>query len=244
MENEATPPQRVAGVIGGLGPGATVDFMARVIALTPATSDQDHVRLLVDQNPKVPNRQDAIVGNSESPGPVLAAMAAGLEAAGADFIVMPCNAAHAFAGDIQAAIGIPFVSIVATTVASIPRRIGAVGVLETPAAQKTGLYREALSAAGIRPVELDAGSTGELMQLAYAIKRGDRGPAVQRAMSGFARALVDGGAQAIIMGCTEIPLVLADGDVEAALISSTDALARKTIALARGDSPLPGSEKR
>ncbi len=239
MENEAPTRHLIAGVIGGLGPDATVDFMARVIALTPAESDQDHVRLLVDQNPQVPNRQDAIVGNSASPAPVLAAMAAGLEAAGADFIVMPCNAAHAFAADIQAAIGVPFISIVTATVESIPSGSAAVGVLETPAAQRAGLYRSALSAAGVRCVELDAGSTAELMRLAYAVKRGDRGAAVQKAMSGFARALLADGARAIIMACTEIPLVLAHGDVDAPLISSTDALARKTIALARRDLPLP-----
>ena len=79
---------KTAGVIGGMGPDATVDFMATVIAATPASKDQDHVHLLVDQNPKVPNRQAAQAGAGEDPGPAMAAMAKGLESAGADFLVI------------------------------------------------------------------------------------------------------------------------------------------------------------
>ena len=89
---------RPVGVIGGMGPAATVHFMGRVLALNPARSDQDHVRLIVDNNGAVPDRNAAIRGEGPSPGPVLAAMARGLQAAGARVLVMPCNTAHAFAG--------------------------------------------------------------------------------------------------------------------------------------------------
>ncbi|NNC77560.1 MAG: hypothetical protein HKN77_06305, partial [Woeseiaceae bacterium] len=85
---------RIAGVLGGLGPVATVDFMQRVIDLTPVECEQDHVHMLVDQNPSVPNRQDAIMHGGESPAAALAAMALRLQKSGADFLVMPCNTAH------------------------------------------------------------------------------------------------------------------------------------------------------
>ena len=103
---------RLVGVIGGMGPDATVDFMAKVIEKTPASSDQDHVRMLVEHNPRIPSRQLAMRGEGEDPGPVIAQMAARLEASGADFIVMPCNAAHAWQDDIVAATSIPFISII------------------------------------------------------------------------------------------------------------------------------------
>lgn len=228
-----------AGVIGGLGPAATVDFMSRVIALTSAATDQDHVRLLVDQNPQVPDRQDAILRDGESPGPVLAAMAAGLEAAGADFLVMPCNTAHAFESDIVRAISIPFVSIVDASIDSLPVGISAVGMLETPACHQLNLYGAALGERGLRQVSLDRDEREELMQLVYAVKGGDRSEPVRTAMNGLAGALASRGAEAIISGCTEVPLVLADEDINVPLISSTDALARETIAIARGEHPLP-----
>ncbi|MDH3748418.1 MAG: amino acid racemase [Gammaproteobacteria bacterium] len=228
-----------AGVLGGLGPDATVDFMSRVIALTPASTDQDHVRLLVDQNPRVPDRQDAILRNGESPGPVLAAMAAGLEAAGADFVVMPCNTAHAFEADIVGAISIPFISIVDASIESLPVGVTAVGLLETPACSQLNLYGAALSERGLRQVSLEGDEREELMRLVYAIKGGDRVGPVRSAMKNLAVALASRGAEAIISGCTEVPLVLADKDIDVSLISSTEALARETIAIARGEHPLP-----
>ncbi len=88
-----TDASRTVGVLGGMGPDATVDFMAKVIALTPATKDQDHIRMIIDHNPKVPNRQTAILDNGEDPGPDLAATATRLDTAGADFLVIPCNTA-------------------------------------------------------------------------------------------------------------------------------------------------------
>jgi len=81
-----TEKHRVVGVLGGMGPDATVDFMSKVIAATPAEKDQDHVHMIVDHNPKVPNRQAAILDGGEDPGPALADMAVRLESAGADFL--------------------------------------------------------------------------------------------------------------------------------------------------------------
>lgn len=96
------------GVLGGMGPEATVDFMARVLAATPASVDQQHIRMLVDHNPCIPDRHAAIAGTGPDIGPGLAAMAQGLEAAGADFLVMVCNTAHAYNDAIRDAIHIPY----------------------------------------------------------------------------------------------------------------------------------------
>ena len=109
--------QPVIGVIGGMGPEATVDLMRRVIAATPAADDIDHVRMIVDNNPKVPSRLKALLdGTGDGPGPVLAGMARGLQSAGADVLVIPCNTAHFYLAPIRAAVSIP----VGTSVDGMP----------------------------------------------------------------------------------------------------------------------------
>ena len=231
------PMPLTAGVLGGMGPDATVDFLAKVIAATSAEADQDHARMLVDHNPKVPNRQTALLGNGEDPGPVLAAMAKGLEDAGADFLVMPCNTAHAFARDIRAAVSIPLVSIIDVTVEAC-RDKGAVGVLATDGCLNTGIYQDALQQAKIECVLPDANETAELMRLISAIKAGDRGEAIALGMQSVGNALVVKGARAIIAGCTEIPLVLTDDLLAVPLVSSTDVLAELTAAIASGKHPI------
>jgi len=229
--------KRVAGVLGGMGPDATVDFMAKVIALTPAGKDQDHVRMLVDHNPGIPNRQAALLQGGEDPGPVLAAMAAGLEAAGADFLVIPCNTAHAFSDAITAAVGIPLVSIIDLTVDACAGN-DAVGLLATDGCIASRVYQDALAARGIRVVLPETTEMQEIMRLVTAIKAGDRSDAVAAAMQAVAAALIARGAGAVIAGCTEIPLVLAAGMLEVPLVSSTDVLAAATVDIARGVRPL------
>jgi aspartate racemase len=120
--NENPDPAATVGVLGGMGPEATVDFMAKVIAFTPAEKDQDHVHMLVDNNPKVPNRQAAILADGVDPRPELAAMAARLEASGADFLVIPCNTAYVFRDAVNEAVGIPLISIIDVTVAAVVGR--------------------------------------------------------------------------------------------------------------------------
>ena len=228
------------GVIGGMGPEATVDFMARVLALTNADCDQDHVRLLVDQNPKIPSRQQAILDEAASPAPGLAAMAARLEACDCDFLVMPCNTAHVFTDAILAATRIPFVSIVDVTMQAAAKASATrVGLLATAACVEAGVYQRALEALDRTAVLQTADELAELTRLVAAIKLGRRGADVAEGMRVLAAALERRGAEAIILGCTEIPLVLGEEDAGVPLLSSTDILARHTVVLAKRQQPLP-----
>jgi aspartate racemase len=234
--------QKVVGVLGGMGPEATVDFMAKVIALTDASRDQDHVRMLVDHNPQVPNRQDAILGDGEDPGPVLADMAADLEASGADFLVIPCNTAYVFEDAILAATHIPLISIVGVSIAAAQESAPdaeRIGLLATDGCLRAGIYQAGLEAAGLAAELPTADELRELMSLVNAIKAGKQTDAIRSAMTGLAEALLSRGAGAIIAGCTEIPLVLGPDAVSVPLISSTDALAAITVELATGKLPLP-----
>lgn len=231
-----------AGVLGGMGPDATVDFMARVLAATEVRSDQGHIRLLVDQNPKIPNRQRALLEGTESPAPTLASMAARLEAMGADFLVMPCNTAHAFAAEIQAAVDIPLVSIVDVTMAAVTESGSrSVGLLASAACLDAAVYQDALEAAGLTPVLQSLEELAELTALIAAIKLGEHGAGVGSSMLALAESLVEQGATALIVGCTEIPLVLDPGDLDVPVLSSTDLLAAATVRHAKRLDPLPRS---
>ena len=221
------------GVLGGMGPDATVDFMSKVISATSASSDQDHIRMLVDHNPHVPDRSAAITQDIGDPGPVLAEMARRLQDAGSDFLVMPCNTAHAFQRDIEAAIDIPFVSIIDETVAACGG-IDAIGVLATVGCKASGIYQDAFAAKKVSAVLLDDAETDEFMQLISEIKSGDSGAGTAAGMRKLADALVARGAQGIVAGCTEIPLVLDSSMIDVPLFSSTDILAEATVAYASG----------
>ena len=233
---------RIVGVLGGMGPDATVDFLSKVIAATPAERDQDHLRILVDNNPHVPNRQEAVLRGGEDPGPALAAMAKGLAAGGADFLVMPCNTAHAYSQAITSAVDIPLVSIIDVTVDACAGA-AAVGVLATDGCLASNVFQEALAARGLRAVLPDDAEIAELMRLITRIKAGDQGPDVAAGMRKLAEALVARGADAIIAGCTEIPLVLQADALDVALVSSTDALADATVAIALSYTPSSWGEK-
>ena len=234
--------RKIAGVMGGMGPDATVDFMSKVIAMTDSGRDQDHVHLVVDQDPTVPNRQTAINTGNDDVTPRLTAMARRLEQAGADFLVMVCNTAHVFLDGVRASSGIPFISIVDEAIAALERRapgVHAVGVMATDGCLDTRIYQDAIEASGrdaIVPLDDDV---KELMRLIGAIKSGDQGEAVARDMEAVASGLVERGAEAIIGGCTEIPIVFGGDGFAVPVISSTDVLAEKTLRLAQGVDPLP-----
>lgn len=240
-----TAATKTVGVLGGMGPDATVDFMAKVIALTPAAKDQDHLQMLVDHNPKVPNRRDAILADGEDPGPALAAMARRLQEAGAEFLVIPCNTAYVFQDAITAATSIPLISIIDVTIDAVSEQSpGAkkVGILATDGCLMAGVYQDQLADQGFEPILPTDIELTNFMDLTNKIKSGYQGEVVAGAMRKLAQALESRGAQAIIAGCTEIPLVLDATMLDVPLISSTDVLAQVTAQLAHGELPLPDVE--
>jgi len=218
---------KTLGVLGGMGPAATVAFLARLQALTPATGDADHIRVLMDLNPHVPDRNTR-PGEAEVE---LGAMARRLAAAGAEVLAMPCNTAHAQAAGIRAA-GLPFIDMIAaTTAAAKATGAGAVGVLATGGGR--ALYAPALTAAGLTPVLLEPADQERFMALVYAVKAGDVGPARRAEMRALAQALLAAGAGAVIAGCTEVPLLLSPDDLDAPLVDSAEVLARACVEMCR-----------
>jgi aspartate racemase len=214
---------RILGVLGGMGPAATVAFLARLQALTPAEGDADHIRVLMDMNPQVPDRNRT----PDQAEAVLGEMAARLRDAGAEVIAMPCNTAHAQAAGIRAA-GLPFIDMIAETtavvVASGARRVG---ILATPGGE--ALYVAALTVAGLEPVLLEGPDREAFMARVYGVKAGDMGEAARGRMAQLAAALVARGAEAVIAGCTEVPLLLGAADVTVPLVDSAEVLAKVCV---------------
>ncbi len=218
---------KTLGVLGGMGPAATVAFLARLQALTPATGDADHIRVLMDLNPHVPDRNTR-PGEAEVE---LGAMARRLAAAGAEVLAMPCNTAHAQATGIRAA-GLPFIDMIAaTTAAAKATGAAAIGVLATGGGR--ALYAPALTAAGLMPVLLKEADQERFMALVYAVKAGDVGPDRRAEMRALGQALLDAGAGTVIAGCTEVPLLLGPNDLDAPLADSAEVLARACVEMCR-----------
>ena len=210
---------KVLGVLGGMGPAATVAFLARVQALTPAQGDADHIRVVMDLNPQVPDRNTR-PGDAEAE---LGRMAERLKAAGAQVLAMPCNTAHAQKPGIVAA-GLPFIDMIAATVAAAKGYDArSIGILATPGGE--ALYVAALTAAGVKPVVLQGDDRAAFMACVYGVKRGDVGVDNRAAMARLAEALNVAGADAVIAGCTEVPLLLDSGDVSVPLVDSSEVLA-------------------
>lgn len=232
---------KTVGVLGGMGPEATVDFMATVVAMTPVKTDQDHVHMIVDNDPSVPSRQDAILRDGADPGPKLARMAKGLEEAGADFLVIPCNSAHAFAKAVTDAVDIPLLSIIDVTVAAC-LDYESVGLLTTEGCSRSRVYQESMQSLGKKLVIPTEEELSELTDLVFSIKQGDKSDLVTRRMLRMVDTLQARGAQAMIAGCTEIPLVIDKSMLSIPLISSTDELARQTVAFALGVSMTAAEE--
>ena len=222
----------IAGVLGGMGPLATVDFMSMVIDLCPIVTEDDHVRLLVDQNPHIPNRQ--IVSNikSKNIGSMLADGALKLQNAGADFIVMPCNTAHMFSDDIKTRVNIPFIHIADETINEITEYFPekkSVGIMATSACINAKIYQDGLTVNNKKFHLPSESYQDECMKSIFDIKEGTEISNPADSMYKIANHLTEKGAEILIAGCTEIPLVLKNEDLNVPLISSTEVLAIKTI---------------
>ncbi|MBK1786012.1 aspartate/glutamate racemase family protein [Prauserella cavernicola] len=225
------------GVLGGMGPAATADFYRKLINATPATRDQDHRRVVIWADPTVPDRSEALQGRGPDPTPWLVAGARRLSEAGATQIAIPCNTAHAFIDGIAEKVGVPIVHMidaVAQRLSSSARPIGRVGLLATTGTVQGGFYQAWLAHHGIETVVTTAAAQESVMRAIRSIKGGQWTPEDLAGLHAAANALVQDGADAIIAGCTEIPLGLSPDDVAVPLIDPAQVLAETLVSLTAG----------
>ncbi len=228
--------QKVVGVLGGMGPLATVDLYRKIIEETPATYDQEHVHVIIESNPAVPDRTAALLAGGEDPTPLLLSGAQRLAAAGADFIVVPCNTAHAFLPRIASDVDIPLISMIDETakavVAELPGSV--VGILATAGTIWTRLYQDAFERVGLSSLVPDEAGQARVTEAIAGVKAGQTGPEQTALVQATAAELVERGAQSLIVACTELPLILTQAHVTVPLFDPTRILARAAVANALG----------
>jgi len=214
---------KVLGVLGGMGPAATVAFLARLQALTPATCDEDHIRVLMDMNPQVPNR------HRDEPGAkrVLGEMAERLREAGAEVLAMPCNTAHHYAPQIAAAVSVPLLNMVDLSVVHAVRcapDAANIGMLASPAVQRAGVFDAAFRGANLSalwPKDAD-----RMLHAIRSIKAHGPTSEARQTLQDAAHELVGNGADLLFVACSEFSLLAPDLHAAVPVIDTVDVLAR------------------
>lgn len=226
--------EKVIGIIGGMGPEATADLYLKIIHNTPAAIDQQHMHVLIDGNTKIPDRTIAIMQGGEDPAPYIAAAGRNLFRAGADYLAISCNTAHYYYDAVQAAVPIPVLHMPKICLEYIQEKypnVTCCGLLATSATIQTGLYQNLAEKAGLEMLhsvpEIQANQVMEGIRNVKAGRKEEGGELLKAA----ANALIERGAEVIIAGCTEIPLVLQNGSISVPVVDPTLIMALKIIEL-------------
>jgi aspartate racemase len=222
------------GVFGGMGPSATVDFMDKIVQLTPATRDQEHLPVIVASLPHIPDRSSAILGKGPDPLPALLAGIDVLNRIGVGVVAIPCNSSHHWYAEMTSHSRAPIIHIAKACVAVVPATPQAkVAVLATRGALAAGFYQFALQERGIDYIVPDSTCGQDDVDACIRAVKGGDVPAGTAALDRALAAIAAIGATAVIMGCTEIPIAArAAAPTSLALIDSTLELARATVAFA------------
>ena len=233
--------EKTIGILGGMGPAATVDLFTKIVEGTKVKRDQDHLRVLIDNNPKIPDRTLAIQGKASTPLTEMVRSAKILENAGADFIVIPCVTAHYYYDSLQKRIKIPILHVVEETMKYIEKKMkgmGRIGLIATEGTIHTGLFQKAFSNNAMELILPTPEVQRKWVTEAIYGKRGIKavGPSEhsKRLIREASESLIKQGAQAIIAGCTEVPLVLKGGDLPIPVIDPISVLASAAVGKAQG----------
>ncbi len=230
--------EKIIGILGGMGPEATADLFYRIIRATPVKRDQDHIRTIIYSNSKVPDRTPAILGEGPSPLPEMVKAARKLEEAGADFIVIPCNTAHHFISELRGNVGIPILHMIELTAKKVTKdflQVKRAGLIATVGTVKSRIYHRCFAEVGLNILTPSDNLQQAAMDAIYKnIKAGDLNGG-RDILLRVADSLVQGGARIVICGCTEVSLVLKDGDIAAPVVDPLQILAETAVEIARGD---------
>lgn len=227
--------EQIIGILGGMGPEATLNCFAQIIANTPANNDQENLHIIIANNPSIPDRTRAILENGPSPLLVLVQGCRSLEKAGADFIIIPCVTAHYYEKPLKQEAQLPLISMLDVVAEHIVQRhpdIKHIGLMGTDGTIQSGIFEKRLNAAGLEICICTPAIQAHVMDTIYAIKgiqSDQQRKAITAELAAAADYLVKQGAQGIIAGCTEIPLALGQNDVAVPYFDSLLLLARAAI---------------
>ena len=224
--------KRSIGILGGMGPLATADLFRKIVTLTRAGCDGDHIRVYIDSNSSIPDRTAAILNGGPDPLPAMRDSLRKLERCGADCIIMPCNTAHYFLPRLQALTDVPFLSMLEAAAKAARDRFpgGTAAVLATRGTLSSGLYQRALEAEEVPYLIPGETEQDALMRVIYDGVKADAAPESYRAdLEAVVESMSRRGAGYFILGCTELPLAAAALGPSAPTLDPTEELAKAAI---------------
>jgi aspartate racemase len=227
--------EKTVGILGGMGPDATVDLLHRIIRLTPASDDVDHIRCIVDSNPKVPSRIRALIeGTGEDPAPAMADMAKRLADWGADFLAIACNTAHYYYPSIQKAVSIPVINLIEVVTTHLRENFpgqSRIGMLASPAVKTIRLFSRNFQEAGLSEIWPDAENMDRILQVIKSVKKGEAETDIRTEYKTVGESLKARGAQILLVACTELSYLNERHTLPA--VDSADVLAEKIVKTAK-----------
>lgn len=196
---------KTIGILGGMGPLATVDLFDKIVRMTDAESDQEHLHIIIDNFPAIPDRTEAILRGGESSLPMMIESAQRLQRTGAELIVIPCNTAHYFYDGVCEAVSIPVLNMIEeTAIALSEQNITRIGLLATDGTIKTDVYRNMMDKFGIEMILPDHDERKIITHVIYqGVKAGKEVDIVP--FHDVGRRMLDDGAQTLVLACTELP---------------------------------------
>lgn len=224
--------KKTIGILGGMGPLATADLFRKIVLLTGAERDNEHIRIYIDNNTQIPDRTAAILSGGPDPVPEMAAALRNLEACGADCVVMPCNTAHYFLSRLQEMTKIPILSMLDITAEACAKAYPGkrAGILATRGTLSTGLYNRAMSAQGVECVLPDEPGRDVLMTAIYdGVKKGAPLAAMRDGLIALLERMAAQGAGYFVLACTELPIVREVLELPGDFVDPTAELAKAAI---------------
>ncbi|WP_440951833.1 aspartate/glutamate racemase family protein [Methanococcoides sp. FTZ1] len=228
---------KTVGILGGMGSESAARFFLKVVRSTPAKKDQDHLRIFIDNNPNIPDRTQAILGLGESPVREATRSIDNLENLGVDIIAMPCNTMHYFYSELQESTDIPILNMISETASYIHEtypNVEKIGLLATTGTMRSRLYHDAINE--IEILGPDDESQKKVMNSIYGeegIKAGNTEGSTRNDILEVIEVLLEEGAEAIILGCTELSLISIKEEVPVPLIDPSQVLADVVVKKAR-----------
>ncbi|RIE16546.1 aspartate/glutamate racemase family protein [Candidatus Cryosericum septentrionale] len=227
---------KTLGIIGGMGPAATLDLFYKILKATPAKRDQDHIHIIIDDFPQIPDRTAFLLGKGENPLPYILKSVKTLEKANVDVLCMPCNTAHYFVEDIRKATPLPFISIIESTLNTIKRSFENsknIGLLATDGTIIGRVYHNIFEVERYRIITPIEEKQHEVMKIVYSIKAGKMEENVQ-AFEEIIEHMKFLGSELVILGCTELPILLKYFEPSLPVIDATSCLAKEIANFATG----------
>lgn len=227
---------KTVGIIGGMGPAATLDLFNKILKATPAKRDQDHIHIIIDNFPQIPDRTAFLLGKGENPLPYILKSVRTLERANVDVLCMPCNTAHYFVEDIRKATPLPFIGIIESTLNEIRSRFKNsknIGLLATDGTIIGRVYHNIFEVELYRIITPIEEKQNEVMKIVYSIKAGHMEENVQT-LEEIIEYMKFLGSELVVLGCTELPILLKYFKPSIPVIDATSCLAKEIVKFATG----------